>query len=74
MHFEKNEEATETFKKYLTLFEASPTMQNEHNYMKLKEITQQQLNEMQGGGDDYYDEEQAEDDQWSIYFLFKIIL
>lgn len=31
--------------------------------MKLKEITQQQLDEMQGGGDDYYDEEQAENDQ-----------
>lgn len=60
MHFENNEKATEIFKQYLALFEATQEMKNDHNYAKLKEVVQGQLDSLEGG-EEYYDEEAPEE-------------
>ena len=60
MHFQNNEKATEIFKQYLALFEATEEMKNDHNYTKLKEVVQGQLDSLEGG-EEYYDEEAPED-------------
>ena len=65
LHFEKKEEATEQFKKFIALFEKQNGQEGradwsvDEKFVKLKEFADGRLEQMneEEGGDEYYDEE-----------------